>query len=69
MPHAITSFVYKSRFARDLRSLLVDIQREVKLALDDLQKNPIPTTRRLHPLTGFKNPKVYTIESLVQNLF
>lgn len=64
MPHAITSFVYKTRFAKDLKSLPVDIQREVKLALDDLQKNPIPTTRRLHPLTGFKNPKVYTIDVL-----
>lgn len=54
----------KEKFRKDLKSLPPDIQREVKSALADLLKDPIPTTRRLHPLSGFKNPKVYTIDVL-----
>lgn len=34
----------------------------MKDAVADLLKYPIPKSRRLHPLAGFKNPKVYTID-------
>lgn len=52
----------KSRFDGDLKAPPLNIQTEVKAAIQDLLKDPIPATRRLHPLTGFKNPKIYTID-------
>jgi len=50
------------RFQRELKGLPPDILREAKLAIADLYKVPIPTTRRLHALHGYKNPKVFTID-------
>lgn len=34
----------------------------MKDAVADWLKDPIPTSRRLHRLAGFNNPKVYTID-------
>jgi len=58
----ITSVQRKSKFERDFKALPLDIQAAAKDAIRDLLRDPIPTTRRLHPLHGFKNPKVYTID-------
>lgn len=58
----ITTLRYKDKFARDLKALPIDVQVAVKDAITDLLKDPIPTSRRLHPLTGVKKPKVYTID-------
>lgn len=52
----------KSKFESDVKALPKDVLAAVKDAVADLLKNPIPTSRRLHPLAGFKNPKVYTID-------
>jgi len=58
----ITSIARNSRFERDFKQLPIDIQVAAKEAIKDLLRDPIPATRRLHALTGFKNPKVYTID-------
>lgn len=58
----ITRLARQPRFEKDFKALPPDIQNEVKSAIADLLKDPIPSIRRLHPLTGFKNPKVYTID-------
>ncbi len=58
-----------SRFDQDLKRLPLDIQNAAKEAIRDLMRDPIPATRRLHPLTGFKNPKVYTIDVFSNHLY
>lgn len=58
-----------SLFERDFKQLPIDIQAAVKEAIKDLLKDPIPATRRLHPLTGFKNPKVYTIDVMSNHAY
>jgi mRNA-degrading endonuclease YafQ of YafQ-DinJ toxin-antitoxin module len=58
----IKTLQYKDKFARDLKALPIDVQLAVKEAIADLLRDPIPASRRLHPLTGFKNPKVYTVD-------
>jgi len=59
----------KSKFDSDFKALPMDIQREAKEAIKDLMKDPIPASRRRHPLTGFKNPKVYTIDVLSNHAY
>ena len=58
----IRTLQYKHKFQRDFKALPVDVQAAVRDAISDLLQYPIPASRRLHPLTGFKNPKVYTID-------
>lgn len=58
----ITAIARKAKFERDLKALAPDIQEAAKEAIRDLFLDPIPASRRLHPLTGFKNPKIYTID-------
>jgi hypothetical protein len=58
----IKALQYKDKFARDLKALPIDVQLAVKDAIADLLKDPVPASRRLHPLTGFNNPKVYTVD-------
>ena len=58
----IKNLRYKAKFASDFKGLAIDVQSAVKDAVADLLKDPIPTSRRLHHLTGYKNPKVYTID-------
>lgn len=58
----IKTLQYKRKFERDFKTLPDDVKAAVIEAIEDLQKNPIPASRRLPPLTGFKNPKVYTID-------
>jgi hypothetical protein len=50
------------RYERNYNALPIDIRKAADDAVDDLLKDPIPTIRRLHPLSGFKNPKIYTID-------
>jgi hypothetical protein len=52
------------RFEREIKALKPDILEAAKEAIKDLQKDPIPTSRRLHKLGGYKNPKVYTVDVL-----
>lgn len=58
----IDQITYKDKFVKDLKGLPADVQAAVKLAIADLMKSPIPTSRRLHALHGFRNPKVFTID-------
>lgn len=50
-------------FLADLARLTVQQQKDVKSCLSDLEKDPIPHGRRMHPVTpaGTK-PKVYTVD-------
>jgi mRNA-degrading endonuclease YafQ of YafQ-DinJ toxin-antitoxin module len=50
------------KFDRDFKGLPPDIQQAAKEAIEDLLRHPIPTSRRLHALHGYKNPKVFTID-------
>ncbi|WP_154668201.1 hypothetical protein [Pseudoduganella violaceinigra] len=45
-----------------MKRLPPDVLGAAKDAIRDLKKDPIPTTRRLHSLTGYKNPKVFVID-------
>jgi len=65
----ITSLQRKAKFDKDFKALPVDLQVPVKTAVADLLKDPIPASRRLHHLTGFKNPKVYTIDVLPNHAY
>lgn len=49
-------------FARSFSSLPDDIAALAIDALVDLLKTPTPTRLRLHKLSGYKNPKVFTID-------
>ena len=53
----ITSINRKSRFEKDLKSLKPDVLKVAKEAIEDLFQTPIPAKRRLHSLSGYKNPK------------
>jgi mRNA-degrading endonuclease RelE of RelBE toxin-antitoxin system len=63
-PHIpkITTITRNKRFEKELKGLQPNIQQAAKDAIRDLYKEPIPAVRRLHSLTGYKNPKVYTID-------
>lgn len=50
------------KFKKDYDSLDSGLQRDTDDAIRDLMKNPIPSTRRLHALRGYKNPKIFTID-------
>jgi mRNA-degrading endonuclease RelE of RelBE toxin-antitoxin system len=58
----IIKITRNEKFEKDLKSLPPDILLAVKDAIRDLFRYPIPTSRRLHALQGYKNPKVYTID-------
>lgn len=60
----ITSLKFNPRFAKDLKGLPVEIQKEVHAALADLQREVIPSKRRLHQLENYKDPKIHTIDVL-----
>lgn len=40
----------------------MEIQKEVHAALADLQREVIPSKRRLHQLENYKDPKIHTID-------
>jgi hypothetical protein len=44
------------------QNLPPDILEAAKDAIRDLFRDPIPASRRLHSLHGYKNPKVFTID-------
>jgi hypothetical protein len=60
----ITTITRNARFERDIKGLSPDILAAAKDAIADILKDPIPASRRLHRLVGYKNPKVYTIDVL-----
>lgn len=47
-----------------MKALSPDILQAAMEAIRDLLKAPIPATRRLHALRGYRNPKIYTIDVL-----
>lgn len=47
----------------------LEIQAAVKEAIRDLFKHPIPKSRRLHALHGYKNPKVFTIDVMTNHAY
>ena len=63
-PLSIKTITRSTRFDRELKALQPDLLREAKDAITDLFKDPIPVSRRLHSLSGYKNPKVFTIDVL-----
>jgi mRNA-degrading endonuclease YafQ of YafQ-DinJ toxin-antitoxin module len=58
----ITKLTRNKKFDRDVKSLDEVTRVAVKEAVQDLFKDPIPAVRRLHSLSGYKNPKIYTID-------
>jgi hypothetical protein len=58
----ITKLTRNKKFDRDVKALDDVTQAAVKEAVLDLFKDPIPAVRRLHSLSGYKNPKIYTID-------
>lgn len=60
----ITHITRNQRFEKNYRSLSIDLQAATRDAIRDLFKTPVPASRRLHSLRGFKNPKIFTIDVL-----
>jgi hypothetical protein len=60
-PNRIRRIRWTERFKRAYQSLSPDLQREVDDAIRDLVKEYIPNSRRMAPLGGYKNPKVYVV--------
>jgi hypothetical protein len=58
----ITTITRNEKFEKDLKRLPPDILAAAKEAIRDLFRYPIPTSRRLHALHGYQNPKVFTID-------
>jgi mRNA-degrading endonuclease YafQ of YafQ-DinJ toxin-antitoxin module len=58
----ITTITRNEKFESDFKSLPPEIQKEAKNAIRDLLKHPIPVSRRMHALHGYRNPKVFTID-------
>jgi hypothetical protein len=52
-----------------MKCLPPEILRAAKEAIADLLKFPIPASRRLHALHGFRNPKVFTIDVLANHAY
>lgn len=52
------------KFEKELKSLKPDILAAAKEAIRDLLKYPVPTSRRMHKLSGYRKPNVYTIDVL-----
>ena len=62
MSPTITTITFNKRFVRDMKGLKPDVLAAAKEAIRDLYKHPIPKARRLHSLTGHKNPKIFTVD-------
>lgn len=65
----ITHVTRNKRFEKDFKALPVDLQAATRDAIHDLFKSPIPASRRLHRLRGFKNPKIFTIDVLTNHSY
>lgn len=59
---AITTLRRKKRFQKEYDDLTPDLKDCVGDAIRDLMCNPIPIGRRFHSLSGYKNPKIYSID-------
>jgi mRNA-degrading endonuclease RelE of RelBE toxin-antitoxin system len=66
---AIESVQFTARFQKEYKALTNDLRAEVDEALRDLLKNPIPLNRRFHSLSGYRNPKLYTIDVTVNRAY
>jgi hypothetical protein len=58
----IKKIIRKKKFDREMKGLKPDVLEAAKDAILDLFKDPIPSVRRLHSLSGHKNPKIFTID-------
>lgn len=58
----IKSFNIKSRFKKEYGNLDPGLQQSVNEAIADLMKETIPAWRRFHSLSGYRNPRLYTID-------
>jgi len=52
----------KKSFQNSYKGLPDDIKEHFKEAKKELLKYPQPSSLRLHQLSGWKNPKIYTID-------
>lgn len=52
----------KKRFQKEYDGLTPDLKAAVDDAIYDLTSDPIPAKRRFHPLNGYSNPKIYSID-------
>lgn len=57
----IKSIQRTDTFKRDFKRLDQQLQREVVSAIDDLHKDPVPSSRRFHAIDSSR-PKVYSID-------
>lgn len=60
-PNRIRRIQWTERFKRAYQALSPELQRETEEAIRDLVKEYVPNSRRLAPLGGYKNPKVYVV--------
>ncbi len=60
--NAIRRTDWSPTFTNDYEKLPDNIKLLVLQALKDLCREHIPARLRLHPLGGYRNPKVYTID-------
>jgi hypothetical protein len=60
-PNRIRRIQWTERFKKAYKSLSPEIQREVHDVLLDLVKEYVPNSRRMAPLGGYKNPKVFVV--------
>jgi len=61
-PPRITGLNPTERFKRQLLGLPIDLQRAAREALKDLQRDPVPNSRRMHSLSAYGRPLIYTID-------
>jgi mRNA-degrading endonuclease RelE of RelBE toxin-antitoxin system len=49
------------RFDREHKRLSPELKQELKSALEDLLRDPIPLSRRFEKLEGYRKPNIFTI--------
>lgn len=49
------------RFKREYKKLSPELKQDLKSALEDLLRDPIPPGRRFEKLEGYRNPNIFTI--------
>lgn len=58
----IDALDYKASFQKDLLKAAPNIQEAVRVALQELMKNPQPAKLRLHSLQGCFSPRILKID-------
>lgn len=60
----LTAYQFTDRFKKQFAKLSPELQAAGKSVLEDLLKDPLPKKLRFHPLSGYANPKLYTVDLL-----